>query len=126
MQEFNPTVKYLLSHANAMADSLSREVPVGAVTNHHPVTENFSLHELGEAQCNHDVWSKVIDALKSGDETKPTILSVLFRQFFLSDDRVLCCCWLNKREVVAQFVIPECPTVLTLIYDGVLAGHSGK
>ncbi len=48
--------------------------------------------------------------------------------FCLSDERVFCHYWPNKKEAVAQFVIPECyiPKVLTLVHDGVLAGHAGK
>ena len=51
------------------------------------------MHELANAQRQHDVWSKVIYALESGDESTLPKLPVPFTQFFLSLDKVLCRYW---------------------------------
>ncbi len=91
-----------------MADSLSRNVPVGVVTNPHPVTEEFSLDNLRLVQRKHGAWGRVIYTLGSGDDLNLPVLPVPFRQFFLSDERVLCRFWPSKKQAVAQFAITEC------------------
>ncbi len=78
-----PKFKYLPGRANVVADALSSSAPVGAITDPTPVP-NFTLHELGIAQRKHDVWTKVIYVLESGDETSLPRLPVPFSQFFLS------------------------------------------
>ncbi len=90
--------------------------------------ENFTQQDLTAAQRQHDVWSKVIFALDSGDETSLPPLPVSFSQIFLSPDRVLCRYWPRKKEPVAQFVVPECyvPVVLNLVYNMAAAGHPGR
>ncbi len=108
IQEFGPTFKYSPGHANVVADSLSGNVLVGSVAEMPSQIENFTLHDLAAAQRQHDVWSKVIFALESGDETSLPPLPVSFSQFVLSPDRVLCRYWPRKKEPVAQFVVPEC------------------
>ncbi len=111
-----------------VADSLSRNVPVGAITGPRPVSNNFSFPELAVAQSHHDVWSKVVYALESGDETTLPAFPIPFKQFFLSEENVLCRYWPNKKEPVAQYVIPECyvSAVLHLVHDSVIANHPGR
>ncbi len=110
-----------------VADSLSRNVPVCAITGPRPVINN-SFPELVAAQRQHNVWSKVVYALELGDETTLPSLPIPFKQFFLSEEKVLCRYWPNKKEPVAQYVIPECyiPAVLHLVHDSVIAGHPGR
>ncbi len=88
IEEFNQTFKYLPGRGNVI-DSLPRNVPVGVVTNHHPLVQNYFFHELSVAQRNHGVWSKIIYALESGNETNLPALLVPFKQVFLSDKRNL-------------------------------------
>ncbi len=111
-----------------VVESLSRNVPVGVVANPHPVIENFSLHDLRVAQRNHGVWSRSIYGLESGDEINLQALPVPLRQFFLSDERVLCRYCPNKKQAVVQFIIQECyiTTVLKQVYDTVIAGRPDK
>ncbi len=56
------------------------------------------------------------------------VLPVPFRQFFLSDERVLCHYWPSKKQAIPQFAMPESyiPTVLKLVHDVLTAGHPGK
>ncbi len=111
-----------------VADSLSRNIPVSSVAKMPSQIENFTQQDLAAAQCQHDVWRKVIFALESGDETSLPPLPVSFAQFFLFPDRILCRYWPRKKEPVAQFVVPECyvPAVLNLLHDMVVAGHPGR
>ena len=128
IQEFSPRFKYLPGRANVVADALSRNTPVGAVVGPPTPMPNFTLQELGIAQRKHDLWSKVIHALESGDEASLPRLPIPLSQFFLSQDKVLCRYWAEKAETVEQFVIPEIyvPVVLRLIHDTPIAGHPGR
>ena len=128
IQEFNPTFKYLPGRANKVADALSRNVHVGAINQENKKLPNFSVHELACAQREHDVWSKVIHYLQSGDEVSLPKLHTPLNQFLLNRDGVLCRYWPNKRHPVTQFVIPEVyvPTVLRMVHDTAVAGHPGK
>ncbi len=81
--------------------------------------QNFDLNELAEAQRPHDVWSKVMYYLESGDESDLPELPIPPSQFFLSREGVLCRHAPYKRNPATQFVIPESyvPVVLQLTYD---------
>ncbi len=78
VQELNPTLKYLPERANVVANALSCNVPVGAVTEQIPVVQNLSPHELVNAQRQCDLWSKVRYALESGDESNLPKLPIPF------------------------------------------------
>ncbi len=113
IQEFNPTFRYLPGRTNVVADSLSRNVPVGAITGPQPVI-NFSFPELAAAQRQHDVWSKVVYALESGDETTLPSLLIPFKQF-LSEEKVLCRYWPNEKRTSGTICHPRvlCSSSLT-------------
>ncbi len=86
---------------------MPRNVPVGTVREQASVTQNFNPNELPNTQRQHDVWSKVMYYLESGDELNLPELSIPLSQFFLSREGVLCRHASYKRNPVTQFVIPE-------------------
>ncbi len=59
IQTYNPEIKYTKGSSNVVADSLSINIHVGAVTDTSPIT-NFSLEDLSNAQREHYIWKKVI------------------------------------------------------------------
>ncbi len=126
MQEFAPVVKYLPGRTNVVADALSRNVPVGAASDSIPVN-NFTLKELCKAQREHEIWSKVIHALDSGEEDNLPRLHIPFSQFFMSPDNVLCRHNPQTGDSSKQYIIPESlvPVILTLVHDMPSAGHPG-
>ena len=110
-----------------VADALSRNVPVSAVSQVSPV-ENFSLEELGAEQRKHETWGKVIYALESGDLSTLPSLHVPFSQFFLSSDNVLCRQAQKGEGCKNLLVIPEVlvSVVLQLVHDHPTSGHPGR
>ncbi len=125
VQEYHPTFKCVQGRANVVADALSHNVPVGALAEQIPIVQNFSLHELSNAQRQSDLWRKVRYALKSGDELNLTKLPIPFSHFFLLQAGAICRHLPHKNEPVSQ---PESylPTILHLIHAYVLAGHPGR
>ncbi len=88
---------------------------------------NFSLSELRTAQRQDTLWSRVIYALESGDDSSLPKLPIPFSDFSLQDD-VLCRTVTISLEVVTQLVIPVAlvDVVLQLLHDTPSAGHPGR
>ncbi len=108
--------------ANTIADALSRNILVAAVTQ----ISNFSLSELWTAQRQNTLWSCVIYALESGDDSSLPRLPIPFSDFSLQDD-ILCHTVTIPKNVVTQLVIPVAlvDVVLHLLHDMPFAGYPG-
>ena len=123
IQQFEPTLKFLPGKANSVADALSRNIPVAAVT---PIA-NFTSADLSKAQRQDPLWSKVIYALESGDDSTLPHMPVPLSGFLLRED-VLCRMGTVAKATVTQLVIPTSlvGTVLQLLHDTPPAGHPGR
>ncbi len=87
---------------------------------------NFSLSELRTEQREDSLWSRVIYALESGDDSALPKLPVPFDQFSLRDD-VLCRTVTIAKDVVTQLVVPVAfVDVLQLLHDAPSSGHPGR
>ncbi len=122
IQQFEPTFKYLPSKAKTVADALSRNIPASAVNK----IANFSLSELHSAERQYPIWSKVIYALESGDDSTLPHMIVLLSSFTLKEDVHYLTGAVGKTNVT-QLVIPSSlvETTLKLLHDAPAAGHPG-
>lgn len=98
---FSPPVKYLSCRANTVADVLSRNIPVVAVSQ----IPNKSLAEVQTAQLHDALWTKVIYTLQSGDDSTLPQLQVPLSAFFLQDG-ILCRKVATANKDASQVVIP--------------------
>ncbi len=102
---------------------MSRNIPVAAV----PQIPNFSSSELRTAQRQDTLWSKVIYALESGDDSTLPHMPVPLSASILRED-VVCRMGTVAKTRVTQVVIPSSlvGTVLNLLHDIPEAGRLGR
>ncbi len=126
IQAYSPEIRHTKGRQSVVADTLSRNVYVGAVADASPIP-TISMGDLCSAQRQRHLWRKVIYALYSGNETQVPELPIPFLQFFLPQDGALCRYWKQKPVPIEQFLIPEklVPTVLRLVYDVSISCHPG-
>ncbi len=83
------------------------------------------MSELRTAQRENSLWSRVIYALKSGDDSALPKLHVPFDQFSLLDDVLHRTVTIAKDVVTRRFLVAFV-VVFQLLHDATSAGHSGR
>ncbi len=116
-------IEYLSGRANNVADALSRNAVVAAVTN----VQKMSLKDLAAAQRADPRWSSVTYALESGDYIHCPQLPIPLTQFNIFNG-VLFRNALVHIENVTQHVIPESllPTALHRLHEAPEGGQQSR
>ncbi len=88
--------------------------------------QSTRLLTFHSAQRQEPIWSKVIYALESGDDSTLPHMPVPLSSFILKDDVLYCTGTVGKTKVT-QLVIPGSlvETTLKLLHDALSAGHPG-
>ncbi len=124
LQAYDPELKVITGITNMVADALSRNIPIGAITNKE-LSANFTLPEPCSAQRDHPVWREVIYALESGDVTYLSDLPIPFAQFSYQRTTSFYMAWPTIPIPVEQLVFPGkfVPVTPQLVHDAPITGH---
>lgn len=113
--------RYLPGRFNA----LSRKVPVAAAVTSTTSEIDFNMKHVKTEQKKEKLWSRLIYALASGDESILPDLLIRMRQFELQVGYLFRN--LVRQNDVSQTAIPATlRTVLTIMHDSPQAGYPGR